>query len=403
MDFTQAFLQGAQQGQQRAAALKRQERDDEEFDLKKQMLQIELKKIDTMQKIVARQAAEQGGENWSKRDAPAQPQPTGGATPTGGAMPALNMEMANPTSVEVDLPEAPGMPATRAMYPTRTGTMQTEDAKFNQQQGAIEARSKVFVEGRGFIDKEIFMAEQQEKRDAARTADLNARLDRTDANVDKKIASAEKLAREREAGQERRLFLQGKAIAATEPGVGEDSSFITQPGFRTLPPPERTKAVRINGIIAMATSYRDLVEDLVGPSGIELFGKDAAVLEALHAKLLLEAAAGFEQGALQAPDKAIVEKTFYDPTSLTSVFSTSIKGQRQGRLNAMDKVLEDLSLKLKVNYGLTPTTGSKRASTAKPGSKASGGLIVVVAPDGSKHTFPDQVAADRFKQLAGIK
>ncbi len=43
------------------------------------------------------------------------------------------------------------------------------------------------------------------------------------------------------------------------------------------------------------------------------------------------------------------------------------------------------------------------APATTPGPGAKGGLIIVTAPDGSKHTFANQAAADFFKQSAGIK
>lgn len=380
MDFTQSFLQGVQQGQQRASQKKAQERADEEFDLKKQMLQVEMKKLDIAQKVAARRSAIEEADKMKDFDVPAQVQGSGAITPTGGPMPAVDLKAIQPTAVPVNIPAGGyGEAPMQVMAPTRTGIAQAEESKFNRQQGAIEARSKVFVQPGdptglppGPVDREIYVARTQsaalDQRLEAQANNIQAQIAAAAARTEAQIAAGDRRAAATNEAAERRLFLQGKAVASAKPGAAETQSFITQPGFNTLAPPDRTKAVMMNGIIGMAKSYRDLVADMVGPSGIKIMGEDAAVLEAIHAKLMFEGAAGWGQGALQAPDLAQMKKTFYDPTSLKDAFGTTIKGQKEGRLKAMDKVIEDLALKMKTNYGLTPMTGDMSMAPTSGGT-----------------------------------
>ncbi len=200
MDFTQSFLQGVQQGQQRASAQKRQEQEAEEFDLKKQMLKVEMQKLDIAQKVAQRKAAFEEAEGMKNFDVPAGP----GGTP--------------PTSVPVNIPaggygEAP-MPV---MAPTLSGMQQQKAKEAEAAQARAEALSKVFVPGKGFVDREVFTAEEQARRAAEKAAadraEMEARFNQQNQIVDKQIGAADRRT--------------DKAIAAADKRYGRGSSIPT--------------------------------------------------------------------------------------------------------------------------------------------------------------------------------
>jgi len=266
-------------------------------------------------------------------------------------------------------------PAGQMVVPTIQGLDARKAREQAAETQARESLSKVFVPANnpyglppGFVDKEyltqLASAAREDRRDersAAAIAAADARQMRTIAALgdrqDKQIAA-----------QEHRLRLQGKVMDILQ-NNGRDTatSFISQPLFSRVPAPERTKAVMLNGLITMAQSYRDLVDGAVGSTGLKLAGEDAATIEAMHAKLMFEGASGFGQGALQAPDLAQMRSTFFNPTEWKQAPSTLLlKGRKEGRLKAMDKVINDLKVKLNTNYGLTPSVDMENWSVLPP-------------------------------------
>jgi hypothetical protein len=70
--------------------------------------------------------------------------------------------------------------------------------------------------------------------------------------------------------------------------------------------------------------------------------------------------------------------------------------------NSARKVLRD---KLGIDPDVIDSAGSTNQDQASSAASTTpkGTTISVTAPDGSVHQFPDEVSANKFRQLAGIK
>lgn len=157
-------------------------------------------------------------------------------------------------------------------------------------------------------------------------------------------------------------IMQGtKAIPVNVPGAAvantpDEAPFVAQPGYQKLPPAGKTAVTSMNNLIQDAKAYRQKLDELVGSSGINLTGEDAALLNSMHAGLLFTAAKAYEQGALQAPDKAVVEQIFPNPAKWSSAVGTLSRGGKAGQLSAIDNLISDFEKRMQRTWGLKPST-----------------------------------------------
>lgn len=145
--------------------------------------------------------------------------------------------------------------------------------------------------------------------------------------------------------------IQGGVQAATP----DEAPFINQPGYAKLSNAAKTAVTSMNNFIQAAEKYRSKLDTLTGPSGILLTGEDAADLDSEHAALLFTAAKAFEQGALQAPDKAVVEQMIPNPAKWSSLLKTATQGGKAGQMRAMNTTIKNFKDRMKSTWGLSAT------------------------------------------------
>lgn len=148
-----------------------------------------------------------------------------------------------------------------------------------------------------------------------------------------------------------------KEVAKPEPQdtASADSVFVNQPAFKKLTNAGKTAVTSMNNFIQDAEKYRAKLDELTDRSGVNLTGEDAAELDSAHAALLFTAAKAFEQGALQAPDKQVVEQMIPNPAKWGSILKTVSQGGKAGQLRAMDTALSNFKARMKSTWGLSPT------------------------------------------------
>jgi len=148
-----------------------------------------------------------------------------------------------------------------------------------------------------------------------------------------------------------------------QPGASTVSEipFVNTPQFKSLSAPNQNNAVKAYEFIKAVQNYRDLVETHTSGwgSGMEAAGKEATVLDAAHKKLLTTAAADWGQGALQKPDKEVIEAAIPNVVSWNPLKWAERwgRGGKEGVLGAIDNLLRDTTSKLKGSYGLEPPAG----------------------------------------------
>lgn len=145
--------------------------------------------------------------------------------------------------------------------------------------------------------------------------------------------------------------IQGGVQAPTP----DEAPFINQPGYAKLSNAAKTAVTSMNNFIQAAEKYRSKLDTLTGPTGILLTGEDAADLDSEHAALLFTAAKAFEQGALQAPDKAVVEQMIPNPAKWSSMLKTATQGGKAGQMRAMNTTIKNFKDRMKSTWGLSAT------------------------------------------------
>lgn len=145
-------------------------------------------------------------------------------------------------------------------------------------------------------------------------------------------------------------------VSDTEVVTPSDSETSNQVQLTTA---QKTKLDSAVQVVDQLKAYRDLYNQKVGGSGVNLTGADAAELRGASANLMFAVAQAVGTGALQAADRAVIERSIPDPTSLTSSAGTLLRGGKEGGLSALDNLIS--TFENKVNY-YTGTTNSQRAT-----------------------------------------
>lgn len=212
-------------------------------------------------------------------------------------------------------------------------------------------------------DRQFGLTQKEKEAAAANLARDDARAQELLNETKRHNTATEQLTR---SGQEQKT-------GSLQDTTGGDSIFVGQPGYKKLTPAGKTAVTSMNNFIMDAQKYRKVLDKLTGKSGVNLTGEDAAELDSAHAALLFTAAKAFEQGALQAPDKAVVEQMIPNPAKWSSILKTLSQGGKAGQLRAMDTALENFKDRMKSTWGLSPTgEGSLEDGTQVPGPSSTG-------------------------------
>lgn len=172
-----------------------------------------------------------------------------------------------------------------------------------------------------------------------------------------------------EGDKARPVNVPGGEVKPSTPG---EASFVNQPGFKALPTPAKTQVAAAADLIRTAKAYRDKLLEVVDDTGIKLTGSDAAELNAMNAALLFKGAKGFGQGALQAPDKAVMEQMFPNPANIKAAPGTFMRGGKAGLKQSLDSAINQLETDLFRTYGMklddqAPLETGTRVSTPSKG------------------------------------
>ena len=183
-------------------------------------------------------------------------------------------------------------------------------------------------------------------------------------------AEADKIARESQfnlsEGQARYdakgniIASRAKTYAPKDTGVtvgSSSSSLVSQPGYSKLNAKQKNQADSLNNLVRSLNEYKNTIRDTVAPSGVNLTGADAGLLETKLNSIIFAAAQAEGTGALQAADRAVIEKIIPNPTSISGAFNALTKGGKEGQINRIQDQINKYTNNL-YGYGLTPVIGN---------------------------------------------
>lgn len=112
-------------------------------------------------------------------------------------------------------------------------------------------------------------------------------------------------------------------------------------GSAELTNKQRDTFDKVNTALTGLREYKKLYDSLVTDrAGSQITGDAADRLRAAHAVLMFQVAAAAGTGALQAPDREIVEKMIPDPTNPFGVIGRAIRGGKSGALGSIDQAIK---------------------------------------------------------------
>lgn len=166
-----------------------------------------------------------------------------------------------------------------------------------------------------------------------------------------------------ERAQRRQIEAKTSELGVSLPSGLKATAVVNQPVFQKLRAKEQTQAVALDNLIREINYYKAEVNAGGTSGGVNLFGADSARLSSRLNSLLFAAAQAEGTGALQAADKAVLEQSLPNPTTLGGAF-TNLK---QGGLDGMNEKLDVQIQKYTDNMGtlgLSPTYNEFSRATA---------------------------------------
>jgi hypothetical protein len=150
--------------------------------------------------------------------------------------------------------------------------------------------------------------------------------------------------------------IQAAAIPKTTVAgeTGSTTTFANAAAYQGLTNPQKTRAVALDNLVTELNRYRSLYDSKVGAAGGNIFGSDSAELQSQFNTLMFAMAQAEGTGALQAPDREVLEKAIPNPTSAAGAFNTFTKGGRAGGLKQLDTQIQKYTNQLGT-FGLQPT------------------------------------------------
>lgn len=120
------------------------------------------------------------------------------------------------------------------------------------------------------------------------------------------------------------------------------------------------------------SKYRSIIDKYTSDNApVQLTGKEAAELRTAQSSLLFLIAQASGTGALQAPDREVVERIIPDPTSISGATGILTRGGKQGMLTSLDKAQDILNSRLSLlSGGQSAATPSASNNVATPTAQA---------------------------------
>lgn len=129
-----------------------------------------------------------------------------------------------------------------------------------------------------------------------------------------------------------------------------------QPWFKKLRAKEQTQALALDNLTRELNKYKQIISEAdIGEYGVELFGKNAGLIESQLNALLFAAAQAEWTGALQAADRQVLEKVIPNPTTLTGAFTSLKSGGLEWVYAKIDNQIRKYEWNL-ANLWITPTS-----------------------------------------------
>lgn len=224
--------------------------------------------------------------------------------------------------------------------------------------------------------KDEIVFQQAESKFASDQLQAGATLGLTQANTQKAYADIAKTKAD-----------TAKTVAETGGGAGVGGSSTAlrqQPNYNTLTAKQKTQADSLNNLVRAMGEYKTYLDDHTGSTGGNLFGGDSAVLETKLNSIIFAAAQAEGTGALQAADRAVIEKIIPNPTTVGGTLNAWFKGGKQGELDKIDDQIAKYTSNLGT-YGLTPTQDAMDAAAPKAPADAASPAN---GADGALYGFP---------------
>lgn len=111
----------------------------------------------------------------------------------------------------------------------------------------------------------------------------------------------------------------------------------TRYGGVALSKTQQGKVDQLNSVMSSLDEYRALYDSLTTQGGHRLTGKSAGDLAGFYNALMFQIAQASGTGALQAPDRQIVESMVPNPTTIKGATKAKIRGGKTGALGSIDQ------------------------------------------------------------------
>jgi hypothetical protein len=134
------------------------------------------------------------------------------------------------------------------------------------------------------------------------------------------------------------------------------TAFVGQANYSKLTVKQKNQADSLNNLIREMNNYKTYYDKNRGAFGGKagnLFGADSGQIETMLNGIIFAAAQAEGTGALQKPDREVIEKMVPNPSSIGGAWNTLRKGGADANINRIQNQIEKYTNNL-AGYGLSP-------------------------------------------------
>lgn len=163
--------------------------------------------------------------------------------------------------------------------------------------------------------------------------------------------------------------------------LGGTSPFVAQSNYANLTANQKKQADSLNNLVRSLGEYKTYYDANPGSFGGALgnmFGADSGMLETKLNSIIFAAAQAEGTGALQAADRAVIEKIVPNPTSLGGAYNTATKGGKAANVKRIEDQIKKYTDNL-AGLGLAPVLSEAAGAASSPSNPT-----VLTSPDGTQ-------------------
>jgi hypothetical protein len=171
-----------------------------------------------------------------------------------------------------------------------------------------------------------------------------------------------------ETGQVEEVASKGKTYAPKTGGTVDTGGAVYN--GKVLTSSQKTAVDNLDAVATSLSSYKQLYNNLVSASGVNLTGSDAGQLAGSYNALIFQIAQAAGTGALQAADREVVEAMIPNPTTLSGGLGSAVKGGKEGGKKAIDEAALIFANKRNAILGEAPVAREETKSVQQLAEEA---------------------------------